>query len=228
LGNNLQNKSSNFSILATPEATIYNKKVSTNLNKGFVAAKIQICTEYENKRDCSSYPKISNYTFKGTVSDWGFFINRCANFDHVNNFADITLALQTLAALPSMGVVKTIGAEIAVGYVGKPIYPENIDQRSLAKASEMVYYLLKDNGTQRTIHSRYLLALQRLLEACSHSFDKEYVHREQKQCMGSCHSLKPNSKRIQKPKVPKRTVENQEKLINEIQEYLDTKTAVEQ
>lgn len=157
---------------------------------------IKMCSlnKSTNAEDCSTFPKISIYSFKGTDENWNYFFERCKNFDHINNLTTVTQAIATLVVMPKLGFLKTMGAEVAVGFLGKDPYPSDVNKAALEKSRDMVTYIRKNKGKQLKIEIKYLLALQDILSVCSSSFGPDFINHEASKCVANCHQSKSKVK----------------------------------
>lgn len=187
--------------------------VSTDTNDGrFFSSQIKFCKWNKGNSQCETLPEnLTNlHGFRGTISDWGYFFNRCKNFDHINTLTDVSLIVGTLVAFPSLGFWKTMAAEIGVGFVGGTPYPETPNQvlqvkpneaeflgardeasfeTALDLSAQMVYFIMKNERKAPRVPAKYLLALSDIIKVCSQGFKQDYQNRMARKCLGSCHSM---------------------------------------
>ena len=181
LANTLQSKSKTLKVTARPAQAKSN-------SEGVFLGKVKICTEYKNNKKCEEYPKrISSFVFTGSTKDWGYFFNRCMNFDTINTLTDTSLILSTLVLMPKIGLMKTLGLELGISFVGTPPYPEDVNKKVLGEAANIVYSLLKDEKKTTYIEAKKIIALKKILNVCSTAFESDYKNKLNTRCLMGCH-----------------------------------------
>ena len=173
-------------LVAGEELNILALLVNFTNTDGSIGSLVQICKGYHGSKACKVFPDNQNYLFRGDIPAWGQFFNRCSNFDDNNTLSDVTLAIATLAFMPSLGVLKTIVAETAVNITVDSPYPD-VEERALIRALEMVLYLMKDENKRKRLDPKYLISLERILQICSTGFNQFQIRNEYGACMRGCH-----------------------------------------
>lgn len=213
-GNDLTSSSQILPMTATPES-------SEHTDSDFLAAKVQICSRFKEQEVCNTYPDVSSEIFRGTVRDWGYFFNRCDQFDAINNLTDASLIIGTLIAMPHLGFYKTFAAEIGIGFMGAAPYPEDVNKTALRQAAKMVYFMLKNQNKVMSFDSKYLVALQSILSVCSISFQSDHVARKAGECLSRCHSDIKSLQRENRVIGPIQVIQDASTLRQEINAYID-------